>query len=123
MLCRAHHQETIGDGRRAHADLTHLVPGQFFIHRARPGDDHLAVLAREIDAAIGGDRRGREGAAATVEPLAVDLFAGPGVIRRQAAVIGAGVQVITVDDGCGDVGAPLVLALGNRRAGLGTLGQ
>ena len=55
--------------------------------RAGGDDEHLAVLVRQIDLAVGGHRRRAEAAADLRQPLPVDLLAGLQVVGVEHAVV------------------------------------
>src|SRR5262245_59661403 len=99
MPLSAEEERSLRNGRRGHADFAHRVLRAQFICPCRFYDMELALLAREIDLSISGNRRSRETGAAVGEAHLVNAVSGPSLITTQYAVVSAGVQIISVDNG------------------------
>ena len=67
------------DRRGCEADLVHGVRREQLVLRTGPDDEDVAILARQIDAAIGRDGRGGVGASTLGDPGLVSALASDGL--------------------------------------------
>ena len=63
----------------------------------RLDDEDVAIFARQIEPAVGGDRRRAESCGGRPDPLLIDALAGLRVVGAQDAVVGAGVEDAVVE--------------------------
>src|SRR5437867_7492680 len=103
------------NGGRCHQDLAHRVGGQELIRRTGLDHVHVAVFAEKVDFSISGDGRRAERAAGA-HALLVQALPRLDVIRGQHAVDGEHIQLIAIDDRCGDVRSAAVRAPGDELA-------
>lgn len=86
-------EEPLRSRRRCrHQDLAHRVRGEKLELGPRFDDVDVAVLAREVEPSIGGDRRRAEGAAR--DAVLIDALSGLGPISGEDSVVLAGVKKI-----------------------------
>ena len=85
MRRRAQVERPVVDGRRCERPFAELVRREQFVFFAGADDVGRAIFVREVDAALGVDRRRGEAAA---EPFGPMIFAGVGVEAGGDAVVG-----------------------------------
>src|SRR4029453_2294605 len=98
MPLSAEKERSLGNGRRGHADFAHRVLGKQFQFPPCFYDMDLALLAREIDLSIPGDRGSGEPGPAIGEAQLINAISGSGFITTEYAVVSAGVEIVSVDE-------------------------
>lgn len=80
----ADEEGVVGDGHGGEGWAFELIAGEVFELTPGSDDGRFAIFAQKINAAVGGDRRGRVGAG---EPRAPEFFTGLRVNAGRDAVV------------------------------------
>src|SRR5205823_1079602 len=98
-----HEKTPVRDGRCGHDVVVQRVHREQFEFGARLHDPDLPLLGSQVEAPVRGDRRGRVAVAAAADAFLVDFLARRGLVACEDARVGAGVEVLPVENRGGHV--------------------